>query len=182
MKKILVIILISLSAFLYAADHYDISFSFGADSTYGYYKGPYTIEDSLRLNLAMNVGLTPRLETSFGIRTELTPDFIDENTIFGEFTYALLADRSTASKVAGGGLNTLLSLGGFYSFTVFDDFQGAGIYLSITPLTIGNPIVGHRERLLKTNVGYDFINKKVVVSFSLVTFDYYVRGTYRDYV
>ena len=182
MRKISVLfalLLVSLS--LHAGDYQDIALSAGADSTYGYY-GDYGVEDSLRINFAFNLGLSSRWETSLGIRTELTPNIIDENTVFLEFSYALLGARSTKSKVSGLGINMLISAGGFYSFRSFSDFNGAGAYISFTPLTLGSPITGRRERFMKTNLGYDFINRNVVVSFSILTFDYYVRGTYRDYI
>ena len=52
----------------------------------------------------------------------------------------------------------------------------------LSPLTVGSPVTGRREKFMKTNVGYDFINNRMVVSFSILTFDLYVRGTYRDYL
>ena len=54
--------------------------------------------------------------------------------------------------------------------------------VSITPLAVGSPISGRRERILKTGVGYDAVNNEVVVTFSLINLDLYVRGTYRDYI
>lgn len=181
MKKIIyVLIMFLVIAPLGAADYQDISISLGSISTYGYY-GEYGIEDSLRASLSFNIGLTSHLEMAAGMITELTPSIFNENTAFLEFSYALLGERSTASKVAGVGINTLISIGGFYTGVFNSDYQGAGAYLSITPLTVGSPVTGHRERILKTNIGYDFINNRVIVSFSLLTFDFYVRGTYRDY-
>ena len=101
------------------------------------------------------------------------------SSMFGlDFTCALLGPRSTASKRAGTGLNTLLSIGGFYR----TDNNGAGPMVSITPLAVGSPISGRRERILKTGVGYDAVNNEVVVTFSLINLDLYVRGTYRDYI
>ena len=39
-----------------------------------------------------------------------------------------------------------------------------------------------RKTTQQFEVGYDFINNRMVVSFSILTFDLYVRGTYRDYL
>ena len=75
-------------------------------------------------------------------------------------------------------MNTLIGIGGFYR----TDNNGAGPMISITPLTIGSPVSGRRERLFRTAVGYDAVNNGVVVLFSLLDIDFYVRGTYRDYL
>ena len=72
----------------------------------------------------------------------------------------------------------LLSVGGFYR----TGNNGAGPIVSITPLAVGTPVSGRRERILKTGVGYDAVNNEVVVTFSLISLDFYVRGTYRDYM
>ena len=71
----------------------------------------------------------------------------------------------------------LLSVCFFYDF--YD--KGAGAYLGFTPLTVGNPVTGKRDRMFKINAGYDFVNNKAFVFFSLFVFDIYVRGTWRDY-
>ena len=182
MKKIfLTLILVSISIFtLHSGDHQDIAFSFSPSSTYGYY-GPFGVEDSLRLDLSMSLGISSRFEAGLGIITELTPDIVDENTIYFEVLYSIIGSRSTASKVAGTGINTLIGIGGFYSHVFSNGRNGAGAYITLTPITLGSPISGRRERALRTNVGYDFINNRVVLFFSIVGFDFYVRGTYRDY-
>ena len=182
MKRIAAFLLVMFSLFsVSAGDYQDIAISFAPSSTYGYY-GAMGLEDSLRADISVSLGLSSRFEAIAGIVTELTPDIVDENTFYLEFDYALLGKRSTASKVAGSGINMLLGIGGFYSRTFSSREQGAGAYLSITPLTIGSPVTGRREKFMKTNVGYDFINNRMVVSFSILTFDLYVRGTYRDYL
>ena len=71
----------------------------------------------------------------------------------------------------------LISAGGFYR----TDNGGAGPVISITPLTVGSPVSGRRERILKTGVGYDFVNMELMITFSLISVDYYVRGSWRDY-
>lgn len=181
MKKIgLVILSFILSSSLFAGDYQDVAISLSSSSTYGYY-GTYGIEDSLRLDAALSLGLTSHMELAAGSVMELTPAFLDEQTFYLELNYALLGKRSTASKVAGSGINMLLGIGGFYSRTFSSSKDGAGAYITFTPLTLGNPMTGRRERFLKTNLGYDFINERVVVSFSILGFDLYLRGTYRDY-
>ena len=181
MKKAALFLIVILSLFsLYAGDYQDIALSLGTSSTYGYYD-KMGLEDSLRADISFSLGISSHLELIGGVVTELTPHIVDENTFYMEFDYALLGKRSTASKVSGSGINMLLGVGGFYSRTFSSLADGAGAYLSFTPLTVGSPVTGRRERFLKTNFGYDFINSRFVVSFSFLTFDLYIRGTYRDY-
>ncbi len=184
MKRITALLLtLAISTCLFSSDYFDIALTLGTDSMYGYY-GPYSIEDSLRVKLALSLGLTSRIEASLGLTTALTPSFFKENTAYLEFDYALLGARSTKSKISGASTNTHIGIGAFYSYAPREEgFKGTGggVYLSITPLTLRTPVYGYRERFLKTNAGYDFINERVVISFSVITMDFYLRGTYRDY-
>lgn len=167
---IIAVIAVALLACAWAGDHHDISFSFGQQT----YKWP---EKGISFSYGINIGLTERLELGIWGVSELVPMPFESNMLGLDLSFALLGARSTASKTAGSGLNMLLSVGGFYR----TDNNGAGPMISITPLSIGTPVSGRRERILKTGFGYDFVNKDFVITFSLVSIDYYVRGTWRDY-
>ena len=171
MKRILIALLLLSSLALPAADHHDISLSFG----HSMYKWP---EKGISFSYGVNIGLSARWEMNIWGISEAVPCPFGSSMFGLDFTCALLGPRSTASKIAGTGLNTLLSIGGFYR----TDNNGAGPMVSITPLAVGSPISGRRERILKTGVGYDAVNNEVVVTFSLINLDLYVRGTYRDYI
>ena len=157
-----------------AGDHQDISF----------FLGPHMDEfreRGLSADFGMNLGLSSIAEMSIGVSSELIPVPFSDNTAFLEFNFALLGPVGTASRVAGVGVNSMLGFGGFFSYDSDGGKMKAGPYVTITPLTLGNPISGRRERALKTNLGYDAINNQFYWAFSLVELDYYVRGTYRDY-
>ena len=173
MKRSLIALIIALCMVftLPAADHHDISLSFG----HSMYKWP---EKGISFSYGVNIGLSARWEMNIWGISEAVPLPFGSNMFGVDFTCSLLGPRSTASKVAGTGLNMLLSVGGFYR----TDNNGAGPIVSITPLIVGSPISGRRERILKTGVGYDAVNNEVVVTFSLINLDFYVRGTYRDYI
>ena len=169
-RKVLLIFLILLTcSSLSAKDNYDISFFFGTGTK-------EWMENGVSFMYGMNFGLSEHIEFSLGGHSSLVP-FFTKNMIYGEFSYALLGPRSTGSKVAGNGINMLLSLGGYYDF--YD--SGAGVYLSWTPLTVGNPMTGKRDRIFKINAGYDIVHNKAFVFFSFFLYDIYVRGTWRDY-
>ena len=170
MRKALILLMIILSCALPASDHHDIALSFG----HSMYRWP---EKGISFSYGINIGLSSRWEMDIWGISEMVPRPFRSNMFGVDFSYMLLGPRSTASKVAGTGINMMLSIGGFYR----TDNNGAGPILSITPLTVGSPVSGRRERLLKTGIGYDAVNNEVVVTFSLLNLDYYVRGTYRDY-
>ncbi len=174
MKKIVIVLALALafaSIPLSAGDHHDISLSIGHST----YRWP---EKGISFSYGINIGLTSRMELDIWGISELVMKPFGSNMLGAELAFAVMGPRSTASKVAGTGINTLLSVGGFYR----TDNNGAGPMLSVTPLTVGSPITGRRERLLKTSVGYDAVNREVVVAFSLIALDFYVRGSYRDYM
>ncbi len=171
-RKSLLLVLISFIALLplSAGDYFDIALTFG-DMTYKWWP------NGVNVNYGMNIGLTSHLEFDLWVTSQLTPVPFKENIIGGEFDYTLLGKRSTASQVAGDGINMLVGFGGFFNTKTF----GAGPFFSFTPLTVGSPIGGKRERLLKVSLGYDFVNWDFFVALDLLNLDFYVRGTYRDY-
>ena len=171
MRKAFVIILFVLILIpLSAGDHHDVSLSIGEES----YKWP---EMGMSFSYGVNIGLTNHLELDIWGTSELVPVPFASNIFRVELLWSLLGERSTASKIAGSALNTLIGIGGFYR----TDNNGAGPLVSITPLTVGTPVSGRRERILRTALGYDAVNRELVVSFSLISIDYYLRGTWRDY-
>lgn len=170
-RAVIAIMLILLLLPLSAGDHHDISLSIG----HGIYRWP---EKGISFSYGVNIGLSERWEMDLWGVSELLPIPFSDNMFGIDFSAALLGPRSTASRIAGSGMNTLIGIGGFYR----TDNNGAGPMISITPLTIGSPVSGRRERLFRTAVGYDAVNNGVVVLFSLLDIDFYVRGTYRDYL
>ena len=172
MRRAVIAIMLILSLLpLSAGDYHDISLSIG----HGIYRWP---EKGISFSYGVNIGLSERWEMDLWGVSEILPIPFADNMFGIDFSAALLGPRSTASRIAGSGMNTLIGIGGFYRTAN----NGAGPMISITPLTIGSPVSGRRERLFRTAVGYDAVNNGVVVLFSLLDIDFYVRGTYRDYL
>jgi hypothetical protein len=85
--------------------------------------------------------------------------------------------------VAGLGVNTLLGAGLLFSdYFPGDYLMPTHILVSLTPLVVGNPISAKRERAFTVSLAYNFITTQVSVLFDLVKYDFYVVGTYRDYL
>ncbi len=171
MKRFLavLVLLLVLSTSVFA-DTFDIAISVGQDNYKWWNNG-------LSFSYGMNFGLSQKVELDVWGISDLIPTPFKSNMFGADITLSLIGRRSSGTKVAGSGINTLLSIGGFYR----TDNNGAGPILSVTPLTVGNPITGRRESLLKTGIGWDFVNNNLIVTFSLMSIDFYVRGTYHDY-
>lgn len=134
--------------------------------------------EGIAVSYGMTLGLTKNLDLSVVLMSELVPAPGGRNLLMAEVGYTLFGARNTGSKVAGVCVNTVLSIGGFYR----TENRGAGVYLGVTPLTVGSPSTTRRERGLRTNIGWDFVNRKLMVTFSPIDIEIYILGTYRDWV
>lgn len=174
-KKILVILLlIVVSLPLFAGDHFDISLGFGHYTN-------FKKANSLSLYYGSTIGLTDRLELTFGGVSEVTPNVFNSNELQLGLAFAIMGQRSTSTKVAGSSINTLLGAG-----IIVSDVDGrvlpSGAYINVTPVTIGTPIHGRRERAFEIGCQYDWFSNKFYVTFSFLKLDFYLRGSYRDYM
>lgn len=181
MRKLCIslIALIVLHASLFAGT-FDLGITLGTTTHWG--ESSY---DSSKLKLAWGVtlGLTDDLELDLQANSALIPQFFGDTTVAVLLQKALLGQRSTGTRVAGLGVNTLLGAGLLFS----DYFPGkylmpTHIILSLTPLAVGNPISAKRERAFTMTLAYNFLTAQVSVLFDLIKYDLYLVGTYRDYL
>ena len=115
----------------------------------------------LNVTYGVNVGLTKRLEGSI----------------------CVMGDRNTGTSVPGNAINMFVNAGLMLSMhNDWGFFAPTTAYVSFTPLTLGSSVIGRRERLFEVGVSYNWAENKVGFFFSLFKFDYYVHGTWRDYV
>lgn len=173
MKKrivLLLVVLILCSAFV-SASTFDFALMLGGGNFFNPSEG-------ISLSYGASFGISKRVDFSLVGMSEIVPDIGNRNLFMAEFGFAILGSRNTGSKVSGVCVNSVVSVGGFYR----TDNNGAGIYLGLSPLTLGSPTTVKRERGLRTNIGYDFVNKKVLVTFSPLDIEIYLVGTYRDYL
>ena len=172
-KKILLLfVVLVLSLCVVSASPYnDFALMLGAGNFFNPSEG-------IAVSYGMTLGLTKTLDLSVTGMSELVPDIGNRNIFLLEIGMTISGARNTGSKVAGICINTEFSIGGFYR----TDNGGAGVYLGISPLTIGSPTTTRRERSLRTNIGWDFVNRKLMVTFSPLDIEVYIVGTYRDWV
>ena len=174
MKKKFLIILLSVLMLLPLSaknDYFDFAFMIGQ----GNYNWPV---DGIGVSYGFDMGLTDKIEFGVWGVSELIPQPFQSNIIGAEISFARMGQRNTGSKVSGVNMKTLLSLGGFWK----TDDNGLGVMVGVTPLAVGSPALSRRERCLRTNIGWDFVNKKLLVVFSPMDVDIYVKGTYRDWI
>ena len=174
MKKRVLIILISILLLLPLSaknNCFDFAFMLGQ----GNYTWPL---EGIGVSYGMDMGLTDTVEFGVWGVSELIPQPFESNLLCAEVSIALMGQRNTGSKVSGVNINTLLSIGGFWK----TDDNGLGVMVGITPLAVGSPALERRERCLRTNVGWDFVNNKLIVAFSPMDVDIYLKGTYRDWI
>lgn len=137
----------------------------------------------LNITYGVNVGLTKRLEGSIWAESMLTPDFFQDNALGLSLSYAVMGDRNTGTSVPGNAINMFVNAGLMLSMhNDWGVFAPTTAYVSFTPLTLGSSVLGRRERLFEVGVSYNWAQNRVGFFFSLFKFDYYIHGTWRDYV
>ncbi len=164
------VLLLSL-AFLPAAPATDFAVMLGCGNF-------YSPSEGIAVSYGMTLGVTENIDLSFVTMSELIPEAGRRNILMLEAGMSIMGKRNTRSKVAGVCVNSVVSIGAFYR----TDNRGAGVYLGISPLTLGSPITSRRERGLRTNIGYDFVNRKLMLTFSPLDIEIYIAGTYRDWL
>lgn len=170
-KRVFLVLLLLLPTVLFAGVYNDFGFFVGGGMT----KVP---TETVSLSTGINLGLTQKLEMSCWAITDVVPEPGRNTTLGLEVGCSLLGVRNTGSLVSGINLNAIGYLGAFWQ----PETEGLGVMVGITPFVEGSPSITKRERLLKTNIGWDFVNRKLLVAVSLLEMDVYLKGTYRDYI
>ena len=153
MKKIIVILLLAVMTVpLFAGDTFDISLGFG-------HYTDFRKANTLSLCYGSTIGLTKRLELTVAGVSEVTPDPFSVNELQIGMSFALMGERSTGN-------------GGFLP---------SGAFLTVTPVTIGTPIHGRRERAFEMGAAYNWYDNSFSFIFSFLKLDYYIRGSWHDY-
>lgn len=178
-KKVLLVCMMIGFAFPLFAGYFDVGITLGTNAHLG-----ERDLDSSRLKLAwgLSIGLTDVWELDIQTDTQLVPKFLGNHSVSMLIQRTLLGQRSTGGKTAGVGINTLIGVGAMISaYTPEGTTTLSHLLVSLTPVTVGSPITGKRERVLTLTLAYNLYSNQVVVLFDLLKFDFYVRGSYKDY-
>ncbi|MDT4761385.1 hypothetical protein [Sphaerochaeta sp. PS] len=182
MRKLICCLLLVVSVFSpLSAGTFDLGLTLGTNSHFGE-KG----SDVSKMKLAWGVtlGLTDLWELELQANSSLIPRFFGDTSFVILAQKAMLGQRSTGGKVAGLGINSLLGAGIMVSNECFDGefLLPTHLLLSVTPMSVGNPISCKRERALAVTLAYNVFTSQVSVLFDLIKYDFYLVGTYKDYL
>lgn len=174
MKKLLLIIVLMLLSLSFALGSSvflkDIGFSFGHANFF------FDKYESLNLGMynGLTFGLTQKLDCQIGAVFALTPYPYADVSVGIEFNYCFLGERVFDRPNAGVGINSMISVG-LYANNHNQDhrFLPTILMLKITPLTVGSPASGKRERLLPIGVAYNFYSKQFSLFLSCFVHDFY---------
>lgn len=173
MKKTIAVIVIAAVCFSAFAGNVllkDIGFSFGQANFLFDKHDP----SGVGMLLGGTFGLTERLELDVQALTMLTPKLCGDFSVGIELGYSLLGERVFDYDNAGLGINMLVSVGLFANDHNPDGrFLPTILTLRITPLTVGSPRTGRRERLLPMGIAWNFYSNEFTFFFSAFIFDFY---------
>jgi len=178
-KKVLLLSMMIVLALPVFAGYFDVGITIGTNA----HLGERNLDPS-RLKLAWGsaIGLTDVWELDVQANTQLVPTFVDTTSVSFLLQRALLGQRSSGGQTAGVGINTLIGVGAMISpYTIDGRTTLTHLLVSLTPITVGSPVTGKRERLLAVTLAYNLQTKQVGVLFDLLKFDFYVVGSYKDY-
>lgn len=176
MKKRLTLLVLTLvlSSSLFATTH-DVSFTFGHQM---WLENPNGID----LYAGLSVGLSKRVEAGIWYEGMLTPHIFGDNALGLSCTVSLLGDRTNSSYTTASSFNMLVSAGVIFTdHNQYDLFIPTDIYISFTPLVIGSPVYGTREKLCEVGVSYNWFTRKFRFLFSLFKLDWFLYGRVSDY-
>lgn len=120
-------------------------------------------------------GLTERLELDAVAMVMLTPRLFGDASIGCELGFCLLGERVFNYDNAGLGINSMVSIGIFANnHNPEKVFLPSILTLRVTPLTVGSPRTGRRERLLPMGLAWNFHTGELSFFFSAFIMDFYV--------
>ncbi|MDD3903212.1 MAG: hypothetical protein WC136_06365 [Sphaerochaeta sp.] len=140
-------------------------------------------QSKMKMAWGLSMGLNENWELDLQSASQLIPDFFGDTTLSVLLQRTLLGQRSTGNQIAGLGVNSLVG-GGimFSSYNNEEVYKPTHLLFSLTPITIGTPISGKRERLVTLTLAYNLHTQQVSMLFDVIKYDFYVVGSYQDYL
>lgn len=159
----------------------DLGFSLGMTSHY--FEREYD-DEKLAFSYGLTLGLSDVYELDVTGTSELIPDFLegDSTVLRVMLSRSMLGERSTGTYYSGIGINTLVGFGmGFSTFHEGGEFYPTHLLFSVTPVTVGTPVMGKREKLCTLTLAVNVYEKSVSLFVDLVSFDFYALGSWRQH-
>lgn len=157
---------------------FDLGLSLGTRSHY--FEEKYD-DSKLAIQYGLTLGLSDVYELDVTGTSEIVPDFFEAKSTSMQILLqrSLLGERNTGTAVSGIGLNTLLGFGvGLSTYHETGEFYPTHLLFSITPITIGTPMMAKREKLCTLTLAVNIYDKSVSLYFDLLSFDFYLLGSW----
>lgn len=161
------------------AGTFDLGFTLGTNTHF--YEQSYD-NGAVKFAYGVTVGMTDVLEFDIQANSQLVPRFFGDTNVLMLVQRTLQGQRNTGKKIAGIGVNTLVGAG-----VMFSDYHQGGqfapthLLFSVTPITIGSPFAGKRERVMSFTLTYNIYSSQISLMVDLLKDDFYLIGTYRDW-
>jgi len=128
-------------------------------------------------SLGATYGITRYLEAGVAIIPRLTPRPFDDIFVEEHLGVSLFGERVKTSGGPAVYINTLLDAG--FLFGAHNVLSGSpdysrALFLRVTPITLGNPYYGRRDRLLSLGLIYDYDANSTSLFVSLIAADFYL--------
>ncbi len=155
---------------------------FSASAEIGIRIGHGTLDPDFK-NLGMtalagvDIGLTKRLELNIEVMTPVVPNPLSKAIAGFEIGYSLGGNRIADNGYAGISINHVVSLG-FFTVNLVPTY----LTLRLTPVTVGTVAAGRRENFLPIGIAWNFRDNRIGLFMSIMVYDHYITGTWRDYV
>ena len=125
----------------------------------------------------VDIGLTKRLELNIEVMTPIVPNPFSKAVAGFEIGYSLGGNRTADNGYAGISINHVVSVG-FFTVNLVPTY----LTLRLTPVTVGTVAAGRRENFLPIGIAWNFRDNSIGLFMSIMVYDHYITGTWRDYV
>lgn len=129
--------------------------------------------------LGVSYGISPRIEAGASIIPRFFPAPFDDIFVEEHIGISLFGERARNSGEPAIYINAILDIGVLFgSHNVLSgapEFSRA-LFIRLTPLSLGNPYYGRRDRLLSTGLLYDYDRASASLFMNIIAADFYLAS------
>ena len=154
----------------------DLGISFGHVGLFdNYYK------NGLHVHLGIVKGISEHIELNVYTQNEITPTFMGDVQLGMDVGYSLLGTRWDRDGYAGSGVNMIVSVGALAGMhNPSNAFTIDSIVMKFTPLSVGTPHVGKRDRFLTMGASWNIHTRTFSFIWNFMVSDIFLLGSWRD--
>jgi len=130
-------------------------------------------------SLGATYGLSPRVEAGVALIPRLLPDTFDDLFVEEHIGISLFGERARKSGEPAIYINAILDVGVLFGahkiLSGSPEFSRA-FFLRLTPITLGTPYYGRRDRMLSTGLIYDYDSGSASLFMNIIAADFYLAS------